>query len=507
MKIKNLFSVISLGLFALASVGAAMFNKSEAVPARADGENTWMFRFEVDLHEPMAWQGEELNSFYVHYWGTNISGTDVELSEWSDDVFVTHIALKDNQTVTGLMVKFKQGSAEKNSQDISCSISKEEHNQVYHTAFTNSWDGSDKWAPASLSWSDYIYLNDDNSSTTYYFEEDAKNSRFKLASFTVDEENAYDGVSVHYFSLRARTDAWNNEIMLFRNREYIRDGYTFLAGQYDIFLYGSYSTGFLTMYKYESIISYIYYVTDSKDPSIDYIYAWSEDGETLPFGAWPGKAIDKKGHEPEPETSAGQEVTGNAILHFQNNEKLIYKIPLTIGYPNGSYYFQLNNGSDSSKTENLKLVPGAAYWWTGGANVTAGIALDFLIAAEAKRNAVAAAGDIKQFSICGISKGDATILVNDYNALDEDIRTTYIDSSTVYTYDPSDKDSETMVSYRAVMEQLGKIAGVNVVGLSRVSYDLGSSAFTSTIAVVIIATSITTAVCLAFVMIKKSKRQ
>lgn len=272
------------------------------------------------------------------------------------------------------------------------------------------------------------------------------------------------------------------------------------AGTYDIFGYNEYSDGgVFELKKRGTEVSYIYYVTASNTPTNDYIYSW---GGSKQFGNdFPGTKVTS--------CASVAEVTGNGILHFQGGDDavLVYKIPVIIGYPDaGDLQFIFSNGTDAYKTADRYFVPHAAYWWTGDANTDAGAALAFLKQAEDIRNGAT------NFSVCQVSKENATTVVNAYNALSSTIRTTYVDCTKVYTYtteEAGEHAPQGLVLYKDVLEQLAKIAGIALEGSERtVSSPIemtGATDSTALIAVVSIIALVSVSSVAVLLVIKKRK--
>ncbi len=211
--------------------------------------------------------------------------------------------------------------------------------------------------------------------------------------------------------------------------------------------------------------SYIYYVSGSESATENYIYSFGGDCQ---FGSWTGTKVV--------EVPGVSEVHG--VLHFNGTVQNIYKIPYHKD-ANDTHVI-LNDGSN--QTANMTLSEGCAYTFESGkdgTNANMGLALDLLLAAEAKRNAVAADTEKKilKYSICGISASDAATLYNTYYALNYTAKD-YVDATNVYTYngayDGTNVPSETMISYSDVMDQLKAIA---VAGGQTVSgaFTIGSS--------------------------------
>ena len=118
MKIKNIFSVVGLGLFAAVSAGTgfALAKNSKAEPVNADA-NTWMVRFQLNLggispcHTPEHWGGENyVEKVRFHYWGTNVNEeVDVpHMYSSTHDFYGINVALNDSQVITAVQWEFHQ---------------------------------------------------------------------------------------------------------------------------------------------------------------------------------------------------------------------------------------------------------------------------------------------------------------------------------------------------------------------------------------------------------------
>ena len=230
--------------------------------------------------------------------------------------------------------------------------------------------------------------------------------------------------------------------------DYSLNSFKLEEGTYDIFGYNSYEDGGIFEIKKhgELVDGSIYYVTESGEATNDYIYSW---GGIEQFGPFPGTKIT--------DVTDVEEITGNGIVHFQGGDaKLIYEIPVKMNYPLGDEMFLFNNGTDEYKSDERELVNESAYWWTGAANNDAHEAMEFITIVETFRNSAT------DYSICNIAKSNAQTLVNVYNSFSKDVQETYIDCSTVYTWADETKTSETMITYKAIMERLALIAGVEL---------------------------------------------
>ena len=234
--------------------------------------------------------------------------------------------------------------------------------------------------------------------------------------------------------------------------------------------------------------TYIYYVTSISDGSQDtpdYIYAWGDLGEQ--FGSFPGVRV----------TSAPGVTVVSGVLNFQGSYKKIYKIPMSSTIT-GHFKFSYDGGGTGKESANLLFSAGSAYWYTNEANYhndDAGKALDLLVAAEAKRNAVSNYGEHNQnWSVCGISASDAATLWNQYYALTASQKG-YVDSTTAYTWkDASSNNTDTNQknwTYAEIMLQLKDIAikgGQTVSGGSNISNPLALNENSTAIIIVVVST-------------------
>ena len=194
-------------------------------------------------------------------------------------------------------------------------------------------------------------------------------------------------------------------------------------------------------------------------------------------------------------------ITGNGVLHFEGSEtpKLIYRIPVSIGYPTGDVYFKFNN-NDDWESEQRALLAEHAYWYTGNANYDAAEAIEILHLFETYRN------NAEDYSVCNISKDSAKHLVGLYTGTTDEIRD-YIDRSSVWTHKRDGSEGNELVSYRLVVEELARIAGVELEGSSRIHANFELDANSATFAVVIIVAAVSSAVMLSLLFILKKKRK
>lgn len=232
-------------------------------------------------------------------------------------------------------------------------------------------------------------------------------------------------------------------------------------------------------------------MTNSGEATNDCIYSW---GGSNQFGAFPGTKIT--------EITGAKEVTGG-VLHFQggSDKKLIYKIPLQAGYPTGDNMFMFNNGTSEYKSDERSIMATATYWWTGPANMEATKGLEFLIEAEAIRNAA------EKHSVCNISREDAKTIVNYYNNnIGSDVRARYVDTSSTYTWVSSDMSDSTLVNYRDIIIRLPSIAGSTYVAGSSI-INLGNHPnFDATVPTILAVIVVTGAIATATLIILKKRK-
>ncbi|MCR5079223.1 MAG: InlB B-repeat-containing protein [Bacilli bacterium] len=195
--------------------------------------------------------------------------------------------------------------------------------------------------------------------------------------------------------------------------------------------------------------SYFYYIENVAEgyESENYVYTYGGNSE---FGAWHGGLI----------SSVGTDVHGSLGFRGWADSgyiRKIYKIPFNSVFADTTLIIN----SSGEQAADAVLTSGAAYTWDGGKDADAGAAIDFLISAEAKRNAVTESSRILNYSICGISKSDAATLYSAYSGLSKTAKG-YVDASYTYTYlgayDGKNVPSQGGVLYSVIMAKLYEIA-------------------------------------------------
>lgn len=493
MKIKRLFSAIGLGLFALAAVGAGLVGakakKAESV--KADDPATWMMNISLEAKDIMGYEGFDPDSMWFHTYTDGV-GNDkwfhMYLIDAESDCYQVNATFTDSYTFNRIQFQFKQNSVEKWSESASIGGSKETHYKQIYGYFTG-WSGSNWTYYSNVTSNLFIEYKD----VEYAFEEDVANERFVASNVVSDASDYY---TIYYRSVWTYcADTLTTSAR--QHFTYVAENWCEMkAGTYDVFLKNNGNdNGVIEIKKHqEAENTKIYYVTGSSSATGDYIYSW---GGTSQFGAFPGKSIASL-------VAAGdaRELTGNGVIHFQGNDaKLIYEINVTIGYPTGDLTFMFNNGTESYKSAERALLSEYAYWWTGDANFDAAEAIEFLSLAETKRNSA------DSYSVCNVSKSDAILLVNLYNSFDSELREIYIDCTTVYTWSDSSKTSESLHTYRKVMEQLSRIAEIALEGSSNPSLLYRNTEFNSQSIIIIVSIGVASISALSLLIVLKKRKQ
>ena len=511
MKAKNIFITLGLSCMALAGLGAAgLMSNTSASQVKAEGEKTWMFRAQLDLAEaspdietPCFAPANCVDRVQFHYWGSNVDEkVDAYFMDFSTfDFYGVNVALRDDQTITGAQwVLHQKDIGDKYSIDINQfgnsaadHLDKDTNIIAIQWQFDNSWTG-DKWKfTGDVNWGSPITSLQAhiNGQDPVDFVKEPQINAFAVRNLVQSDYSKWielvdNGSARLEGSFCAMLDA--------ASQHYRHGGanqWTYLNenGTYDII----YHSDRIELRKLESKDdTFIYYVTASASATTDYIYSW---GGSEQFGAFPGTSIASL-----VAADKAREVTGNGVVHFQGGDtaKLVYRIDISKGYPNGDLMFMFNNGTSEYKSAERVISNEHAYWWTGDANHDAAQSLNFIITLEAYRNGAT------DYSVCNIDKASAKFLVDLYNAYDASTRTTYIDCTTIYTWADSTKASNTLVTVRAIMEQLSEIAEEPLGGTNRIN---AVKVNTATIIVVVSVMVIASASLVAVLVIKKRKHE
>ena len=509
MKVKHVIASVALSFAMGFGALAGLMASKEAKAAKADDPKTWMMAVSLNMSEPDNW-GAALSELQVV-----VKGSDFETWHAMHETGVEHwwtvnIPFTDAQEVTEYGFGFTQageGGGWKASKLVSTSQSKASH--VQHLARTTvgmDWDGG-SWVSQNVSGVGtgenllYSLEKTGETSPTSPLKEEPEKNRFIAEGLEALTDWDYN-FGLDFAGLDIYEMVKDEDMSLLST--YADDWIQFKnAGTYDVILGNEYSDGGIFSVKQygEVETTYIYYLSESNfgdgaTPNSIYTYGGSEQ-----FGAWPGSLI----------ADVATEVTGKGVLRFDgvygvmhDQSQYIYKIPVQIGYPQDSYVMINYQGSD--KGAEQELVAHCAYQWSAR-NLNKGLALDFLLKVEEKRNAVAAEGNIKQYSVCGISKDDAKDLYTEYQTICTEsvaVRNA-INDSFIYTYNEDKSAGNEMVPLTHVMERIGIIAGlVEDPNASR----FGNIAILSdNKAIVIISIASCTALAFTFFFVFKKKKQ
>ena len=509
---------MGLGLFAAISAGAgvALAKDAKAEPVKADAPKTWMIRVQLDLaecspnyEECVFPEDKPVIGAKFHYWGTNIDATDA-VAEYmcfsTYDRYGVNISLRDDQIITGACWAINQKDVgwlwsidiDSFGESTNPTLAKGNPYFAIQWQFVNTWTGDGKWQ--FVSGTNWGYPKGDlqmSEQTEGYveFEAEPENNVFAVRNFDYSDPSHWVGCKTGGTTV-ALADLFypmiDEESKQYRGSGssswfYLTGG----TGLYDFIL----GNGKFSIKKHSAKNeSYIYYVLEDNTPTEHYIYSW---GGSEQFGSWPGTKITA--------VEDVEEVTRNGVLHFEGSEtpKLIYRIPIATGYPDGDDHFKFNDNA-SWESESREIVLESAYWYTGSANADAGDAIDLLIIAETYRNLA------EDYSVCNISESDAKFIVDRYNAETDEVRD-YVDRSSVYTYKEDKSGGNELVSYRRVIERLGIIGGVTPVGgsprnpfVTDNTIEANSAALIAAVSIIAIVSISTVAV---LVVIKKRKHE
>ena len=478
MKIKRLFSAIGLGLFALASVGAGLLSaKPKAEPVKADAD-TWMIHFSLNSKEIAGYM--DADSMWVQTFTEGVGNSkwfQMYPIESGSKFFAVNATFPDSYSFDRVQYKFSQGGVEKWGVPYSLSFSKSSYARMVYSNFWG-WSGDD-WS-FTLNYYAEIYADYNDVTTTLV--EDVANKRFIGTGLVSDESDYY---TLYYHS------SWDltGPTLTDSSKGYftaVNDSWCSMkAGTYDIILKNNNDdNGIIEVKKYETEVdTYIYYITETAEATPNNIYAY---GGCEQFGAWPGTAITS--------VTGVVDVFADGVIHFEGVNQKIYKIPVTTGYPDGDSGIIFNYNGDESKTKNNIIAPHAGYYFSTDTEDNyvgpAGDAIEFLLDAEAIRNAVTAHDDIKQYSVCGISSGDAADICNAYNALNNTAKQNVVRTKAL-TYKRDGTDGSEMVTYKDILIELSKKCEIDV-GLSSGVNSLftfgldNSSAFIVVVSVVVV---------------------
>ena len=525
MKIKNIFSVIGLGLFAAVSVGAgvALAKSAKAEPVNADA-NTWMMRFELCLgsmsphHNPVPWGDEYVDAIQFHYWGTNVDET-INVSHIAydtHDFYGVNVALNDSQIINGVQWKLHQhghGDDWKYSVDIDTFGTNDVHALDKDTTLAGiMWQADDLTVPEGWEGDKWNFLVNKGYPTSYMGIEVGINPDLEYINFVKEPSSNSFVIRNHVFkstdgvSLDAESGGfvmpdgflWMDEA----SKQNLQPGaeshtnwwYMNDNGTYDYIISND---GFKIRKHVEDY--YAVYLIGVEDDV--WVYTFGESGYEQ-FGEFPGTQLSA--------IAGKSDVKGD--LHFQGSDYGLWTLNVHIGYPKADHIilsYKNEYGVVANQTADMLLVPESAYYFSDVEdyyNDDASAALNFLSYAEEYRL------DTADDSICSIDSDDAKAIVNRYNHLTATQRETYVDVTTVNTYKRDGSSGTEYVSYRLVMEQISLIAGIELEGGSgrNISSPIANATSvdsTTLIAVVSIVAFISLSSIGVMLVIKKRKHQ
>lgn len=510
MKLKRLFSVLALAIFGASSVGigTSLLSRTPVEANAEEAPKTWMFRVQLDLGraspnmEGNAFGPNPVEKVQFRCWGDGGFTKTVEAQHIifdTYDYYGANISFADADVIKGAQwVLTQKGIGDKYSVDITkfgssttTTLDKDIDFATIEWTFANAWEG-DKWKFTTVEGdkSNKFYLDIKDVTAPIDFVKEPQNNVLAVRnlnyptvgkSITLKSDGS-NFLPLNFYSLCYDT---SSGLMHLGSKYWLN---LKEAGTYDFII----ADATITIKKHSQLTdTYIYYVTNSGEATNDYIYSW---GGSMQFGAFPGTKIT--------EITEVKEVTGG-VLHFQggSDKKLIYKIPLKAGYPTGDNMFMFNNGTSVYKSDERSIMATATYWWTGPTNMEATKGLEFLVEAEAIRNAA------ENYSVCNISRADAKTIVDRYNNnIGSDVRERYVDTSSTYTWTSTDMKDSTLVNYRDIIIRLASIAGSTYVAGSSL-INLGNHpnfdvTIPSILAVIVVVGTITTA---TLIILKKRK--
>ena len=513
MKLKKLFSVIGLGLFAVASVSAGVlaFAKGPRMEmAKADPEpDDSIVTFILNLGEATGYDG--FNSPEVHIQDT--TGTSIDkyqmMHKVTGNYYMASITYRSaDQDANYLEFLFKQNSEDKWSTSAAISLSGNS-NKVMLCSYNNTWapDGEQpthgyEWELTTNAWTStrFQYYGDgDNNIQNVSFTPDIASKTFKATFEVVDKEGAEfdpDDLGQVFFGtwgLAAFRQASVDEYM----NDYTTNSFKLLsAGKYDIILHNEFADGgVFELKKYTASEEYIYLVGEDISPETA-IYSFGEGG-FKGYGDWPGTRLKN--------VAGAVQVQGD--LKYQGTTKYIWKVTLEIGYPKADHIILASvNEFDvvGLQTGDMPLARKRSFHFVQDLDDhddLEGAAIDWLLETEAVRKAAT------NESVCSVSKENAVHAVNIYQSLGAYMQSEYVDCTLVNTWTDNTKTAKGYVSYRKVVEQLAKIAEIDL-GETNTTVSFGyKTNETMLIAVISVITTISVAGVVALVVIRKRKHQ
>ena len=504
MKLKRLFSVIGLGLFAVTSVAAGVlaFAKGPKMEvAKADDPDDKMFTVIIDMGDAAGFDG--FNSPEVHCYDSSTSTFDKYqmLHKVTGTYYTGTLTYRSaDQTIDTIEFLFKQGE-DKFSNSLSI-------NPLPGTAcifsFGNTWtqDPSDgnryEWElTQSGTWNNlrFQYYGSGDNNITASFVPDVATKSYKATFEIIQEGFDENDLGQIYFGQWGLGALRQSSIDKYTT-DFSLNAFKFnFAGKFDIVIYDNYSDEGIMGIKLYSPSRESIYLVGSDITEDTRVYTFGESGYEE-FGVFPGTPLK--------DIASAEEIHGD--LKFQNEEYNIWHLELDMNYPKADHIIlvQVNeHGVVGTQTADMLLVRGSAYWFSNDPeyhNDLAGASLKFLFEAEAIRKAAT------DQSVCEVPAEDATDIVNTYLSLGTFMQETYIDCTYVNTWKGDTKVEKEYVSYRAVIEELAEIADIDLSGTRHIDNKnyVNNAALTITIIAIV---TISFSGVVTFVFVRKRKHQ
>ena len=488
MKFKHVVASLSLAMFTAFGAAAGLSMKKEAKAVKADGD-TWMMHFSLNSKEIAGYM--DADSMWVQTYTEGVGNSkwfQMYPIESGSQYFAVNATFPDSYSFNRIQYKFSQGGAEKWGVSYSIEVNKESYSRMLYSTF-GSWSG-DLWSFSVNTYSDiFVEYND----VSYVLEEDVANKRFIASNFVSDESDYYT------FYYRCSWD-FAESTLTESSKEYFtvlsETWCSMKAGTYDIILKNNNNDdGIVQVYKHETESSYVYVVNESSDC---YIYTFGAGGQEQ-FGAFPGTKISDL-------ILADEAAYIGGTLDFQNKTTQLLRVNVEVGYPVADHVilaYKNEYGYVGSKSADMLLVAGSAYWFSNDAdyhNDDAGTVLDVLVEL---REEIEGATD---GSVCNISKSVASNLVSKYLALTEDQKETYFDCSSIETKKRDGSAGSEYVDCRTIIEQVAIIAGSPLEG-SSLNFGHLDIANNSAIVIVIAVAAVSTLAFTMLLVFKKKKQK
>ena len=490
MKVKHVLASLALASVTAFALAVGVGVNKEAKVTKADEPDDKMISVVIDLGEAVGY--EDFHYPEVHYYDASYSTIDKyePLHQLTGTYYTANLTYRSSdQNIDCIQFLFKQYSNDKWSNSISLNSSE---SNVYHYSFLGTWTGDDWDVQKDSTWWGVPRVRGDGGFADTNFTADVSSKTYKV-TVNLTAGNTYQVFygKWNFGAFRqSSVDAYLSDYSL--NSFGVKE-----SGTYDIVICNSYEDGgIIQMYKHGTVSSYVYIINESTDC---YLYTYGAGGQEQ-FGAFPGTQINDLISDDEAED------LGDTI-DFQGKTTQVLRVNVEVGYPVADHLilaYKNEYGYVANQSANMLLVAGSAYWFSNDTdyhNDDAGAALDVLV--ELRDTIEDASGS----SVCNISKGTATVLVNEYLELTDDQKETYFDCSFIETLKRDGSSGTEYVDCRTIIEQVAVIAEIALPGSSRyIDNNMFEVENTSVIAIIVIASTISM-VALGTLLILKKKRK